>query len=67
MTLHFFCFESTKPAGVLLDFLDVFPGYEVGKRVGKALFSRLKSFSISSRLLSTTFDGTSESLVASKN
>ena len=66
VTLHFVCFESTKPASVLLDFLDVFPGDGVGKRVGKALFSRLKSFNISSRLLSTTSDGASESLVASK-
>ena len=65
VTLHFVCFETTKPASVLLDFLDVFPGDGVGKRVGKALFSRLKSFSISSRLLSTTSDGASESLVAS--
>ena len=42
VTLHFVCFESTKPASVLLDFLDVFPGDGVGKRVGKVLFSRLK-------------------------
>ena len=66
MTLHWVSLESSKPTSVLLDFLDVFPGDGVGKRVGKALFSRLKSFNISSRILSTTSDGASESLVASK-
>ena len=66
MTLHWVSLESSKPTSVLLDFLDVFPGDGVGKRVRKALFSRLKSFNISSRILSTTSDGASESLVASK-
>ena len=32
VTLHFVCFESTKPASVLLDFLDVFLGDGVRKR-----------------------------------
>ena len=66
MTLHWVSLESSKPTSVLLDFLDVFPGDGVGKCVGKALFLRLTSFSISSCILSTTFDGASESLVASK-
>ena len=51
---------------MLLDFLDVFSGDGVGKHVGKALFSCLKSFSISSHILSTTFGGASETLVTSK-
>ena len=46
---------------MVLDFLDAFP-----RDVRKALFLTLKSFSISSRILPTNFDGASESLVASK-
>ena len=51
--------ESSKPTTVLLDFLDDFSGGGVGKFVGKALFSRLKLFNISSCILFTTFDGAS--------
>ena len=66
VTLQWVSLESSKPTSVLLDFLDVFPGDGVGKHVGKALFLCLKSFNISSRILSTTSDGASESLVAPK-
>ena len=66
MTLHWVDLESGKPISLLLDFLDVFPGDGVGKRVGQVLFMRLKSFGISSHLISTTSDGASDALVANK-
>ena len=63
MTLHWVSLESNKAYKCAFRLSRCL---SVGKWVGKALFSRLKSFGISSRLLSTTSDGASESLVASK-
>ena len=66
MTLHWISLEFGKPISVLLDLLDFFPiDGLVWKCIKKALFSCLKSYSISSRLLSTTSGGASESLIAS--
>ena len=50
---------------MLLDFFNIFPGDRVGKWCGQALFTRLKSFGISSRLLTITSDGVNDALVAS--
>lgn len=60
------CVSNTKPMSMLLDFLYAFPRSGVGKRCGEALFTRLKSFGISSRLLSTTNDGASDANVAAR-
>ena len=65
MTLHWVCRESAKPMSMLIDFFHVFPGDGVGKRCGQALFMRLKSFGISSHILSVTSDGASDAIVAS--
>ena len=51
---------------MLLDFVHVFPGVGSGKRCAHALFARLRSFDISSRLLATIFDGASDAQVAAK-
>ena len=66
MTLHWVSLESSKPISIVLDFLNVFPGEGVGKLCDKALFSCLKSFKISSRLISTKIDGAIDAEAASK-
>ena len=66
MTLHWVSLESSKPISIVLDFLNVFPGEGVGKLCDKALFSCLKSFKISSRLIYTRADGAANSQAASK-
>ena len=66
MALHCVCIESAKPMSMLFDILSVFPGDGVEKHYGQALFTRLKSFGISSRLFCTTSDGASDPHVASK-
>ena len=66
MTLHWVDLESGKRINLLLYFLDVFPGDGVGKRVGQVLFMRLKSFGFSLHLISTTSDGASDAMVATK-
>ena len=66
MTLHWVDQEKGKPISMLLDFLHVAPGDGVGLRCGEALFKRLRSFDISSRLMCTIADGASDAIVASK-
>ena len=66
VTLHWVSPESAKPMSMLLDFLHVFPGEGVGKHCGLALFRRLKSFGLGSRLLCTISDNGSDTIVASK-
>ena len=62
ITLHWVCRESAKPMSMLIDFFPVFASDGVGKRCGQALFMRVKSFGISSHILSITSDGASELL-----
>ncbi len=66
VTLHWACHETARSRSMLLDFVHVFPGVGSGKRCAHALFSRLRSFVISSRLLATIFDGASDAQVAAK-
>ncbi len=66
VTLHWVDQEKGKPISMLLDFLHVAPGDGVGLRCGEALFKRLRSFDISSRLMCTIADGASDAIVASK-
>jgi hypothetical protein len=66
MTIYWICVFNTKPMFMLLDFLYIFLGSGVGKRCGEALFTRLKSFGISSRLLPTTNDGASDANVVAR-
>ena len=65
MTLHWVCRESAKPMSMLIDFFHVFPGDGVGKRCGQALFMSLKSFGISSHILTITSYGASDAIMAS--
>ena len=66
VTLHWACHETTRSRSMLLDFVHVFPGVGSGKRCAHALFCRLGSFNISSRLLATIFDGASDAQMAAK-
>ena len=66
ITLHWVTPEAAKPMSMLLDVLHVFPSEGVGKRCGEALFRRLRSFGLGSRLLCTTSDGASDAIVAAK-
>ena len=66
VTLHWACPETARSRSMLLDFVHVFPGVGSGKRCAHALFRRLRSFNISSRLLATIFDGASDAQAAAK-
>ena len=66
VTLHWACHETTRSRSMLLDFVHVFPGAGSVKRCAHALFCRLGSFNISSRLLATIFDGDSDAQMAAK-
>ena len=53
VTLHWVCHETITQISILLDFLNVLQGHGVGRRCGQAIFNRLSSFGISSKLLTT--------------
>ena len=53
VTFHWVCHETITQKSILLDFLNVLQGHGVGRRCGQAIFNRLSSFGISSKLLTT--------------